>query len=43
MPSNLIAVTSSASKVDHAGIVCFLVSMLMGPPFRRKIKPEVGL
>ena len=43
MRSNLIAVISSASSVDHAVSACFLVLMLMGSPFRRKKKPEVGL
>ena len=42
-PSKLIAVISSPSTVDHAVSVCFLVPMLMGPPFRKKRKPEVGL
>ena len=42
-PSKLIAVTSSSSTVDHAVRVSFLVPMLMGPPFRKERKPEVGL
>ena len=42
-PSKLIAVISSASTVDHAVSVCFSVPMLMGPPFGKKKKPEVGL
>ena len=39
----LIAVISSAYTVDHALSVCFLVPMLVGPPFRKKRKAEVGL
>ena len=42
-PSELIAVMSSVSTVDHAVIVCFLVPMLMGLPFRKTRKPEVAL
>ena len=38
-----ITVISSASTADHAVSVCFLVPMLMVPPFRKKRKPEVGL
>ena len=42
-PSKLIAVISSTSAVGHAVSVCFLVPVLMGPRFRKKRKPEVGL
>ena len=42
-PSKLIAVISSASTGDHAVSVCFLVPILMAPPFREKRESEVGL
>ena len=42
-PSNQIIVISSASTVDHAVRVCFLLRMLVRPPFRKKRKPEVNL
>ena len=42
-PSKLIDAIRSASTFDHAVSVYFLVPMLMGPPFRKKRKPEVGL
>ena len=41
-PSNQIIVISSASTVDHAVSVCSVVSMLMGPPFRKGRKSKIG-
>ena len=42
-PSKLIAIISSALTVEHAVSVCFFDPMLIGPPFGRKRKPQVGL
>ena len=39
----LIAVFSSASTANHALSDYFVVSLLMGPLFRKKINLEVGL
>lgn len=38
-----MAVISSATTLNFAVTVCYLAPMLMGPPFRKKRKPEIGL